>query len=507
MNGATALLELVRRARRRRAFHAVLHRIALVCSAALGVSVILLIAGADLLSWYWPALLFAVACIVLLTRGPRRHEPSDYELAQDIDRRLGLHDSLSTALYFVAVADVRAAADETVCDQRRIAEKQAMSADLSRAIPFAARRPLYVSGGLALMVVCLFAARYGIYRTLDLRPSIVHAAFAGVSSGSPAAQQHASAAAQRIHPDTEKLAESVEPALASGPSTSQNPAANATVEPVQSTLRAGSGSPGPLKLNPGESPEDTAAANGNESARQNDSSARNRDQGAPAAGMKPGGRQDSQAQGGAQAQSSPAENSSLMDRMRDAMAGLLSKLKMQQNSPGAGRQSSDRDSSRNSSGARNNSPAAGAQGKRQDDSSSPSGQDGANAEAARATEASNGARDGKSAQSSDSADSKSGIGAQDGAKDPHLAEQLAAMGKISEIIGRRSRTVTGEVMVEVRSGKEQQLRTEYSGRRAAHSDTTGEISRDEVPLAYQQYIQDYFDQIRKLPPPPSDSRR
>src|SRR5579884_3810477 len=58
VNGATALLELVRRARRRRAFHAVLHRIALVCSAALGVSVILLIAGADLLSWYWPALLF-----------------------------------------------------------------------------------------------------------------------------------------------------------------------------------------------------------------------------------------------------------------------------------------------------------------------------------------------------------------------------------------------------------------------------------------------------------------
>jgi hypothetical protein len=223
--------------------------------------------------------------------------------------------------------------------------------------------------------------------------------------------------------------------------------------------------------------------------------------------MKPGGRQDSPAQGGAQAQSSQAENSSLMDRMRDAMAGLLSKLKMQQNSPGAGRQSSDRDASKNSSGARNNSPAAGAQGKRQDDSSSPSGQDGANAEAARATEASNGARDGKSAQSSDSADSKSGIGAQDGAKDPHLAEQLAAMGKISEIIGRRSRTVTGEVMVEVRSGKEQQLRTEYSGRRAAHSDTTGEISRDEVPLAYQQYIQDYFDQIRKLPPPPSDSRR
>jgi hypothetical protein len=223
--------------------------------------------------------------------------------------------------------------------------------------------------------------------------------------------------------------------------------------------------------------------------------------------VKPGDRQNSQAQGGAPSPSSQAENSSLMDRMRDAMAGLLSKLKMQQNAPGSSRQSSDRDASRNPSGARNNSPSAGAQGKPQDNSGSPDGQQGATSEAARAMQSSHGAHDGKSSESSDTPDSKSGIGSQDGAKDPHLADQLAAMGKISEIIGRRSRTLTGEVMVEVPSGKDQQLRTAYSGRRAAHSDASGEISRDEIPLAYQQYIEDYFDQIRKLPPPPSDSRR
>jgi len=104
-------------------------------------------------------------------------------------------------------------------------------------------------------------------------------------------------------------------------------------------------------------------------------------------------------------------------------------------------------------------------------------------------------------QSSDDQSSKqpgSGIGKQDGSKDVKLAEQMATMGKISEIIGKRSQNVSGEVMVEVASGN-QQLRTQYSQRKAAHADTGGEINRDEVPLAYQQYVQSYFEEIRKLP--------
>jgi hypothetical protein len=51
-------------------------------------------------------------------------------------------------------------------------------------------------------------------------------------------------------------------------------------------------------------------------------------------------------------------------------------------------------------------------------------------------------------------------------------------------------------MVEVASGK-QQLRTAYSEQQAAHADTGGEIHRDEVPLADQRYVQQYFEEIRK----------
>ena len=48
------------------------------------------------------------------------------------------------------------------------------------------------------------------------------------------------------------------------------------------------------------------------------------------------------------------------------------------------------------------------------------------------------------------------------------------MGKLSEIIGKRAANIQGEVMVEVSSGK-QQLKTQYSGQKAAHSDSGGEI--------------------------------
>jgi hypothetical protein len=95
---------------------------------------------------------------------------------------------------------------------------------------------------------------------------------------------------------------------------------------------------------------------------------------------------------------------------------------------------------------------------------------------------------------------QSGIGRQDGSKDLREAQQLAAMGKISEIIGRRSQNLTGDVMVEVTSGK-QELQTAYSQQKAGHKDAGGEIHRDEIPLAYQAFVQHYFDEVRKAPAP------
>ena len=106
-------------------------------------------------------------------------------------------------------------------------------------------------------------------------------------------------------------------------------------------------------------------------------------------------------------------------------------------------------------------------------------------------------RRGKEGESEASREGRSGIGREEGSKELREAEQLAAMDKISELIGRRSQTLTGEVMVEVTSGK-QQLRTAYSQQAAAHAEAGGEIHRDEIPLAYQSYVERYFQQVHKL---------
>ncbi len=93
-----------------------------------------------------------------------------------------------------------------------------------------------------------------------------------------------------------------------------------------------------------------------------------------------------------------------------------------------------------------------------------------------------------------------GIGSADGEKGIREAEQLAAMGKISELLGKRQANLTGEMMVEVTSSGQQKLTTPYSPANAAHSEGGGEIHRDEVPLAYREYVQQYFEQVRKEAP-------
>lgn len=95
--------------------------------------------------------------------------------------------------------------------------------------------------------------------------------------------------------------------------------------------------------------------------------------------------------------------------------------------------------------------------------------------------------------------SKSGVGSQNGIKALKEAEELQAMGKLAEIIGKRAQDVTGEMMVEVPAGR-QQLRTAYSDRVGRHSDTGGEINRDEVPLLFQQYVREYMERVHRQPP-------
>jgi hypothetical protein len=97
------------------------------------------------------------------------------------------------------------------------------------------------------------------------------------------------------------------------------------------------------------------------------------------------------------------------------------------------------------------------------------------------------------------------MGKDDGDKTAREAEQLAAMGKLSELLGKRAKDVSGELMVEVAGGN-QQLKTAYSGKVGAHAEAGGEITRDEVPMMYRDFVQQYFERVRKTPPPAAKAK-
>jgi hypothetical protein len=184
--------------------------------------------------------------------------------------------------------------------------------------------------------------------------------------------------------------------------------------------------------------------------------------------------------------------------MKDAMQNLLSRMKPPQNQ-GQQQQAMDQNgrqqSGKSQQGDKQQSSKDGQKGQGAQQGEMQDGQQGETAENAPEQQ-------GKGSGKNDSQTKQpgSGIGNQDGDKNIKQAAQLAAMGKISEIIGKRSANVTGEATVEVENTN-QQLRTTYMPRSAQHSQSGAEISRDEIPVALQPYVEQYFEQVRKQAPP------
>jgi hypothetical protein len=184
----------------------------------------------------------------------------------------------------------------------------------------------------------------------------------------------------------------------------------------------------------------------------------------------------------------------LMDKMKDALSSLMAK--MRQNSTQQSQQNNqpsedDKAGSRNSGKAQQ---AAQQDARNQESSREQSAEGQPQGQASERTQASQGRSSDSSPEKG--ADAHSGIGRQDGDKDLKEAQQLEAMGKLAEIIGKRSANVTGDMMVETPSGK-QQLKTAYSQKLGHHSDSGGEINRDEIPLADRQYVREYMELVRK----------
>ena len=459
--------------------------------------ILLLIAGTQILDW--PVLVaITIATLALGAYKIVRRIPSSYAIAQLVDRRLSLADSLSTALFFSEAG--KQVSENMRLGQREQAERAAETADLERALPFAVPRAAYALAALGVVASGLFALRYGFTRTLDLRTPLARIVMENFGGSTPeeAALRNGS---RKARPDAPKP---IGLTLPEGdPNTPQplDPAPDSALD----TVGVPDAVNDPLQKNQAQATVKTES-NGSEKA-EGDQGDSETSEGADAgsADSQPGGPQSATngkpaeaPKGGKPESASTDANSSLMSKLRDAMSNLLSKMQ-KQNGSGSQRQASAGQNAQKPGSQRAGQQQNGAPGQGQQQNN---GQESADAESQQAGAE---GKDGKNSQAQaggHSADQKganqpgSGIGRQDGDKDVKLAEQAAAMGKISEIIGKRSASMTGEITVEVPSSQ-QKLQTPYSQSNATHSDAGGDISRDEVPEILQQYVQQYFEQVRK----------
>lgn len=462
-----------------------------VLTAGAGGLVLLLILGAEILDGRWILGLLAAGATVAAYR-VLGGLPEPYRILQGVDHSLGLQDALSTAFYFQTLAADGAESHSMREAQRRRAERLAQQVDPRTAVPIVAPRSLYVCAALIVLASSLFALRYAVTRQLDLRPPLAAILF-------PAAEAHEQRQA-RARPNQLSrrlkqwlgqagLSLQSMPARTEGAAeTPQSDAAAhaweqaATVPPPQFTK--------PVPLTAGEEVSDSGSADGSE--QSGDAVGET-----PEAGL--GSRDPA-------VQSRPAwadQNSNLLEQFREALANLLSRLKSRpadgqsELETASSREASDSAHSRRRSGGKE-APGPGSQSDGDGESEADGDQQVDAVEQARGASGRPGGRD---SDTQPAREGRSGIGKEDGRKEVREAEQLAAMGKLTELFGRRQATLTGEVTVEVASGT-QKLRTPYSEQSVRHAEAGGEVHRDEVPLLFRSYVQRYFEELRRLPAPP-----
>lgn len=488
-----ALERLIQAVRERRIRDLVLDQSARAATLALAGAAVLLVTGTQILHWFWPMALFGGALAYGLWRIQGRI-PGHYAVAQQIDRDLALDDALSTAWHF-NTGDIGNSSEDVRRAQHAQAERRAQAIDPRQASPFALPRSMRLCAVMGVVALTLFGIRYGVQKSLDLARPLV-AFDINPFSGGPVRDLPAKKGSKAVDDYLKSVSieppESKEDGLDAAPdsalgtvevpdvdnSNSERPSA-ATKEKADGAQEGG------------ENPEGTEGVEGASSGD---------DKGAPS--DKGSTKDGKESKSGNQQTQQPGENSSMLDKMKDALANLMNKLNVPQNKQGQSEQKqSAQKGGQQSANARQQQQKGGQQtkGQQSQESQQSNQQAQGDQDMQDPSEASQGKPGDRNSEQASSSQNKSGMGKQDGEKDVKLAEQAAAMGKISEIIGKRNEKLQGEVMIEVNSSR-QALRTQYTNRTAAHGESGSEIHRDEVPLMYQHFVQQYFDEVRKPAP-------
>jgi len=493
------IFSFIERARRRFLWNESLAQAAFAAAVLLGGVVLLLVVGTQLLDGRWLLALAILGICVAIFR-TRQRLISRYKIAVLIDSRAGLHDALSTALHF-SEKESRAVGLPAIREfQKQQAERLIPSVNLETAVPFRVPRALYLVGLLALVASSLFALRYGVRRTLDMQTPLNQVVMDGLGLHAPEDKL----AANRKKGGDPKQADALDEQGRPIPKSEQKrageldaapPSALATVnDPDMNNEKAQSASAGKDGSEKGEGAGKEGGEKGSAEKPENGQQSAGKNGADNPAGSKDGPQQGEP--GASQQGGADNKNASLLSKMKDAMQNLMSKAKPQPNNAAGQKQGGSQGQKGQSTQAKAGEKGAAGESKEGGQQDQQEGQQGQQAGDQDNSDSAQGKGNGKSSDQQAAAQPGSGVGKQDGAKDIRAAEQKAAMGKLSEVIGKRSAQVSGEMMVESQSGP-QQLRTQYSRRTATHGESGGEVNRDEVPVELQGYVQQYFQEVRK----------
>lgn len=487
LSAAEPVLRLVGGARKRSVANLVLRQASLCAIAFLAAFITLLLLGTQVVHWAWPVVL-GLAAAVLGWWSLAGKLPTGYDAARTIDQRLNLKDLVSTAWHFSSVEDAGRPKSRFLTQVAGDAAAAVSSVEPAAAMPLSWPREAWIAACLVAMAAVLMGVRYGVLHTLDLRAGLVDVkfdSFTGVP-GPPVKKKGGPGSPDSMPPLTAMNVE--EPARQN---TQDDPFPEDALKSIDVADPNQKGSQVSQKTREGM----TAGEEGDESgeagekSEPGDGKSGDDDQ---APNSPPSKNADAKKQNG---QPPNKDANSMLDKMRDAFNNMMDKLNMQPKG-GEGEKAGSQSKQQSAKGQKGDEKGQQMASKTKGDPNSQSESD----QPGNADDQAQGSNKSQSDQQEEpSNDPRSGMGRQDGKKDTDLAEQLDAMGKISEILGKRSANLSGEMMVEVQNSR-QQLKTQYVNRKAAHGEAGGEVSRDEIPLHLQQYVQQYYEQVRKAAP-------
>ncbi len=296
---------------------------ALALAAVFGGLILLLLLGTQIFDGRWLLLLALAGAAVVFVR-VRGRILSRYRVAQLVDRRLQLNDSLSTAWFLLESPAIGGLA-QTQIDR---AEETARTVKPAAVFPFVWRRTWSLAAALFAVAFGLFALRYLVTSSLSLKQALIPLSFplpaevlerienlAGRNSldhknqlkGSlPNAQREASDGSDPSSRDTNRAEAS----------TGKPDAGNNNQRSSESRDTHEAGGQQSQSADRANSPDQTQSA---ENSKQRPDQAAN---GRPSSNEQSAAKESSQENRG--------QNPGLLDRMKDALSGLMAKMRQEQ---------------------------------------------------------------------------------------------------------------------------------------------------------------------------------